>query len=390
MARNRIKYILLLFCTIWIYLVFVDYSALVLLLAATIFPVILAVITFIFGRKITAQISFGSDSVTKGSTEKIKITIHNPTILPFIGAKLVLEFKNSYEGKTYQKVLWVNLPDRETSRYLLEVTPVCCGKVSASIRKFRLYDYVGLFSMKGKIKSSASAMIVPAIEQVQVELSEEKNEFIDDPIKYSDAEAGDDPSEVFDVREYRQGDKMQKIHWKLTAKKDDIFIKEFSMPIDAAAVIFPELAVKGEKNAASCADAIVEAVLLLSISLLEQKIFHFICWYDAQNETIRRQEISSEEEIWQAIYQILSGELYTGSRGMDLYEQERQNAEILLLYITAQQDRSPACRPCRVLRVCHEDMQNIPEYSEDILIRTGNVSADISGKKLDENIRGLE
>ena len=47
---------------------------------------------------------------------------------------------------------------------------------------------------------------------------------------YDDFHPGDDPSEIFGVREFRAGDKMQSIHWKLSAKSDDLLVRENSQP----------------------------------------------------------------------------------------------------------------------------------------------------------------
>lgn len=37
---------------------------------------------------------------------------------------------------------------------------------------------------------------------------------------------GDDPGETYDIREYRSGDSIRQIHWKLSGKLDDIMIRE--------------------------------------------------------------------------------------------------------------------------------------------------------------------
>ena len=39
---------------------------------------------------------------------------------------------------------------------------------------------------------------------------------------------GDDASETFDIREYRAGDSISRLHWKLTAKRDIPMLREFS------------------------------------------------------------------------------------------------------------------------------------------------------------------
>ena len=65
---------------------------------------------------------------------------------------------------------------------------------------------------------------------------------------YSDEESGDDPSQIFEIRDYRPGDKMQKIHWKLSAKSDSLIVKEYSEPVGFAIVIFVNLFSPGKKE----------------------------------------------------------------------------------------------------------------------------------------------
>ena len=44
--------------------------------------------------------------------------------------------------------------------------------------------------------------------------------------RYSGSRPGDDPGETFDIREYREGDSIRQIHWKLTGKMDRLIIRE--------------------------------------------------------------------------------------------------------------------------------------------------------------------
>ena len=40
---------------------------------------------------------------------------------------------------------------------------------------------------------------------------------------------GYDPSELFDVREFQNGDRLQSVHWKLSARTDELMVKELSL-----------------------------------------------------------------------------------------------------------------------------------------------------------------
>ena len=50
---------------------------------------------------------------------------------------------------------------------------------------------------------------------------------------YDDFRPGNDSSEIFDVREFRDGDKIQSIHWKLSAKMQELVVREDSQPLSS-------------------------------------------------------------------------------------------------------------------------------------------------------------
>ena len=58
--------------------------------------------------------------------------------------------------------------------------------------------------------------------------------------RYSGSRPGDDPGETYDIREYRSGDSIRQIHWKLSGKLDDIMIREKSFPVDDTVLILAE------------------------------------------------------------------------------------------------------------------------------------------------------
>lgn len=67
------------------------------------------------------------------------------------------------------------------------------------------------------------------------------NETSADSDRFSTYKKGDDPSEIFDIREYADGDKIQRIHWKLSSKTGDLMVKEGSLPLMKEIHIFIDL-----------------------------------------------------------------------------------------------------------------------------------------------------
>jgi hypothetical protein len=58
---------------------------------------------------------------------------------------------------------------------------------------------------------------------------------------YSQSRAGGDPSEVFALREYRDGDMQNRIHWKLSSRSDEFIVKEPSEQVNSRVLIIPDL-----------------------------------------------------------------------------------------------------------------------------------------------------
>ena len=67
-----------------------------------------------------------------------------------------------------------------------------------------------------------------------------RSELFTDSDTSSKTKSGEDVSEVFGLREYRPGDRWQKVHWKMTARQEHIWVKEYSLPIGASVVLAAE------------------------------------------------------------------------------------------------------------------------------------------------------
>lgn len=79
--------------------------------------------------------------------------------------------------------------------------------------------------------------MLPELDAVAVQVSERVRRYFGEAESYDDFQPGTDVSQIFDVREYRPGDRLQRIHWKLSAKSDGLLVREDSQPL-ACAVVF--------------------------------------------------------------------------------------------------------------------------------------------------------
>ena len=74
-------------------------------------------------------------------------------------------------------------------------------------------DYLGLFQRKIKSMSQISVNVLPDIQAFPVVISMRTRNFPVEGDAYETDRSGDDPSEIFQIREFRPGDRLLRIHW---------------------------------------------------------------------------------------------------------------------------------------------------------------------------------
>lgn len=79
--------------------------------------------------------------------------------------------------------------------------------------------------------------VLPEYYAAVVEIASQIREQLIDSEEYDEKRPGDDPSQIFQIREYREGDRMQRIHWKASARTSQLMVKDYSMPIGSGALV---------------------------------------------------------------------------------------------------------------------------------------------------------
>ena len=84
---------------------------------------------------------------------------------------------------------------------------------------------------------------------------------------------GGGPAEDYDLRDYRPGDPMRTVHWKLSAKRDELVVREMLVPRRPALVLTADhFGLPGQ------VDQMLDKLQALSLALLERRERHWIGW----------------------------------------------------------------------------------------------------------------
>ena len=194
-----------------------------------------------------------------------------------------------------QKKAWFQvqevIPGESTHIFPVELTS--SGAYTFEIRKMRVYDWFGIFYWNKKVtgkkhvQGKKKVIVLPQVHEVSVLLGASVVNFFGDSEYYDEFRPGYDPSETFDVRQFRDGDKLQSVHWKLSAKSDELMVRENSLPKACAVVILLE-------------EQALEWAMSISFSLLEQKCPHFAAWRSERSGELVRVRVEDEESFYTA------------------------------------------------------------------------------------------
>lgn len=336
MIQNKLRYLALLAVIGLLSILYNEYFMGMLFLTVVILPfVMFGLLCYLYGM-ITVALDTTVHVANKGETIPLTIHLNNPTIIPISNIVISLTYKNSFSGKRYKREFMVSLDQRTKTIVTCNILSEHVGNLVISLNKVRIYDYLKLFSLSRKQNSEVKVAILPKIHELVEENLTNRAKTQVESDYFSSVRGGDDPSEVFTIREYREGDRPTRIHWKLSRKQDQLMIKEFSDPINCSILIFINLSNDKEQDALAFMDVLLESALSISYSLLLQGQIHYISWFDENHGSCRRVRVVQEKDLYEAVDGLLQSVPYKAStNSMTAYLAEYPNDQYTdLLYIT--------------------------------------------------------
>ncbi len=301
MIKNKIIYPLIVIIIGFYAILYNSYSMWIILLTLVFLPILLFIVLYYIKSMIKVELSSLVHVTRKNEPLLILVKIKNPTIFPLSNIRLIIECSNRYSKKEYKKKLVLSIDGRTTLDISCKLTSDHVGNLKVSLAQMRAYDYLNVFSFKKKINKDFVVSVLPDLYELPEDFLRDRSMLSIESDYFSQFSSGDDPSEVFDIREYRPGDRPQRIHWKLSIKEDELMVKNFSEPVDCSIVVFLNMNIANNEGELELIDALLESALSISYSLLRQKQTHYISWYDYEIDLCKRVCVAKHEDLYEAV-----------------------------------------------------------------------------------------
>lgn len=158
---------------------------------------------------------------TKGGEAKLHICFATRRALPLSRVTVRLEIENLYTGEIIrQRLTYKSISNGEA---VLPLPTDLCGTLECRAVSFECRDLLGLFAMRHEGGESAKCTVLPRASKPDnsLDLDAAMNSAAALKPKY-----GGGYSEEHELREYRPGDTVNSIHWKLSSKTGKTIIRE--------------------------------------------------------------------------------------------------------------------------------------------------------------------
>lgn len=271
-------------------------------------------------KKLHAEICLPT-TAAKGAAVMGTVLIKNKALLPAAKLYCRLRLVNDLTGEEQrQEIICGAGPGREQRREFLLESAVC-GRIYVHIESLMLMDYCGLFALKVPVKAAARITVLPELFHCDVTVCS-LAALSDDSAA---PQRGDDPTEVFQLREYRSGDDIRRIHWKLSSKLESLLLREPGRSISHSLLVLWD---KRESCAPERMDAMAEVAASVCQAICDSGTPFDLCWTEKDEAELR--QIRDEDALLQTLPALVT---QAGTRECSLPDWEEYGR---VLYIAAQ------------------------------------------------------
>jgi len=278
-----------------------------------------------------------------------QLEVKNDALLPMIRGECLLEIHNMMTDQKTETVLPFAVSGKSKDVFHLEFRPKHYGGYRATIRKITHLDFSGSFTREKVISVQAKTTVFPEIvahwdDWYLGEIANKESDI------YSEHKKGNDPGEIFGLREYEPGDAIKFIHWKLTAKTDKTMIRELGYPIDNTIMLYYETRLpEGEMNPEDL-DRYTRRFAGAAMYFVEQHQQFTIGYYNEEIKKYCFDEIGTEQQLYNSLTDILD-QSRTKAAGTSLEEYHSYEIEFGTIYYFSLGEKSVPAHLASVVNV---------------------------------------
>lgn len=293
MVKNRILYAVTILACLGFSMLYTGKVSAVLLLMVAAYPVVALICAII--QAALFRVEFNDKRVVseKDTLFEMFLNVRNGSIFPCVPAEIQCVLPDSDSGLFADKRIFTTVSPLGKAKLSVSCRHIYRGSYSCRINKISVYDPLRIIRISRKKNLEIVSVFLPR----RIELIDILKPAHGDR-SYTQNIISAERDDFSHVREYREGDLYQMVHWKLTAKADDIMIKQYDSLTEQRALILCSW--RGSGDILMRTDTVIETAIAFVSALLKKKVGSFV---DYEGESICKVTDAGEFERF---YELMS------------------------------------------------------------------------------------
>lgn len=234
MKRNRLTYAATLFIFVLLAVFLPSEMTFFALYTIALAPFLSFLLTAILYRGVLLEKEMSAEFVGKGEEAVFFVVAKNQTIFPIAAFRAdVFVGELGLFVKTYEEAAYLKM--RGQARLLFAIETNYAGEYEVGVKNFYIYDYLGLFAFKRKVSGSEKLLVLPRVLPISDTFSMVMAEGEMYAGKWKKHEVSFEESEL---KQHLPTEDSRNIHWKVSAKRDELIGRHFLETEQARALLF--------------------------------------------------------------------------------------------------------------------------------------------------------
>lgn len=263
---------------------------------------LMVLVSFSLKKNVFAELTMSSEIVYRNTPIFGKIQIVNQSPFPLIRFRVWMKWENQLTGKKGKRSFCASCPAKSKKEVMVDLTEKSCGIIAVSLNQIELYDFFGLIKRKKKLKKKQNFSVFPSGGEMREEIwekgtgeREKENIF---------AKLTDTPSDAEEIRPYMQGDFLKNVHWKLSARTEELLSRKYHEEGMNKAIIDLELRRWMEPEIAQV-HAFLELTAMAAQTLLFRNFIFRFSWENDKEGEREEWSIQNDKEYSYAMEALL-------------------------------------------------------------------------------------
>ena len=287
---NLTSYLIIYIVSLVSYVFICSYLHLFILVLLTIVPFVSNIMLIFQLKKLAFRISISDKNIYENDVVHVGLLLDNKSLFTSLDVKVNLHIANSFFITEAPLSVQMASIAKNLNKTIVPFEAMLAGIINVCVKDIEIKDMLGIVSYRYDVDKNVEVDVFPS--SVDAEDIDKTGLYEGVSENEETNTKGNDLSDVSNIREYIPGDRIKDIHWKLSAKKDILLVKERVRVSERQLIMLVDTS--GEKKD-------INRVLGYAYTLVKMCLIDGIptrlVWWNGKESQVENAQIMSYEDL---------------------------------------------------------------------------------------------